>query len=44
MVLTMIDDKICNTITSTLSAQDCCVCGAAPKPKNHIDETVKKLG
>jgi hypothetical protein len=31
MVLTMIDGKICNAVTSTTSAQVCYVCGAAPK-------------
>jgi hypothetical protein len=42
MVLTMIDGKICNAVTSTTSAQVCYVCGAAPKQMNSIDEIVKK--
>ena len=37
MVLTMIDGKICNAVTSTTSAQVCYVCGAAPKQMNRID-------
>lgn len=42
MVLTMIDGKICNVITSTSSAQVCYVCGAAPKRMNLIDEIFKR--
>jgi hypothetical protein len=42
MVLTLIDGKICNAVTSTSSAQVCYVCGAAPKQMNRIDEIVKR--
>jgi hypothetical protein len=41
-VLTMIDGKICNAVTSTSSAQVCYLYGAAPKQMNLIDETVKR--
>jgi hypothetical protein len=41
MVLTMIDGKICNAVTSTF-APVCYVCGAAPKQMNHIHEIVKR--
>jgi hypothetical protein len=42
MVLTMIDGKICNAVTSTPSAQVCYICSAAPKQMNHVDEIVKR--
>jgi hypothetical protein len=42
MVLTMIDGKICNAVTSKSSAQICYVCGAAPKQMNPIDDIVKR--
>jgi hypothetical protein len=42
MVLTMIDGKICNAVTSTSSAQVCYLYGAAPTQMNRIDEIVKK--
>jgi hypothetical protein len=38
----MIDGKTCNVVTSTTSAQDCYVCGAAPKQVNRIDEIVTR--
>jgi hypothetical protein len=40
MVLTMTDGKICAAVTSTSSAQVCYVCGAAPKHRKCINETV----
>jgi hypothetical protein len=42
IVLTMIDGKICNAVTSTSYAQVCYVCGAAPKQMNRIAEIVKR--
>jgi hypothetical protein len=41
VMLTVIDGKICNAVTSTTSAQVCYVCGAAPKQINRIDGIVK---
>jgi hypothetical protein len=42
MVLTMIDGKIRNAVTSTSSTHGCYVCGAAPKQMNRIDVIVKR--
>jgi hypothetical protein len=42
MVLTMIDGKTCNAVTSPSSAQVYYVCGAAPRQINRIDEIVKR--
>ena len=41
MALTVIDGKICNAITSTPSAQVCCICGAASKQVNRIVKSLK---
>ena len=38
MLLTMIDGKVCNALTSTASAQRCYLCGVTPKAMNNIDE------
>jgi hypothetical protein len=43
MVLTLIQDKICNVITSTSPAQVCYVCGAAPKEMNNIVKLFKDM-
>lgn len=43
MLLTMIDGKICNAITSTLSTQRCYICGATPKDMNKLDLIEKKI-
>lgn len=34
LVLTMVDGKVCNSLTNTLSAQRCYICGATPKEMN----------
>jgi hypothetical protein len=38
----MIDDKVCNAITSTKSAAKCYLCGATYKEFNNIDVMLKK--
>ncbi|XP_076385284.1 uncharacterized protein LOC143264017 [Megachile rotundata] len=37
MILTMIDNKICNSITNTSSAMPCYICGATPTDMNNLD-------
>lgn len=37
IVMTMVDGKVINSITST-SSQICYVCGAKPKEMNRLDE------
>lgn len=36
MLLTMIDGKICNTLTETSSSQKCFICGATPSMMNDL--------
>lgn len=42
MCLTMIDGKVCNTLTSTKSSQTCYICHATPKQMNvlNFDEKI----
>lgn len=40
--LTMIDGKVCNSLTETASAQRCLVCGSTSKEFNNIDSMLKK--
>ena len=40
LLLTMVDGKVCNAMTSTASAQTCYVCGAKPTQMNNIDEVM----
>jgi hypothetical protein len=40
--LTMIGGKVCNALTSTLSSQKCCVCGATPTEMNKLDVSTRK--
>ena len=42
LVMTMVDVKVVNTLTSTSSAQRCYICGATPKFMNNIDEVIKR--
>jgi len=42
LALTMINGKVCNAVSSTLSAQRCYLCGATSKQFNQIDEIIKK--
>lgn len=43
MLVTMIDGKVCNAITSTASAQTCYVCGATPKEMNDLEKVSKRI-
>lgn len=36
LLLTMVDGKVCNTLTDTRSSQMCFICGATPKVMNTI--------
>lgn len=38
MLLTMVDGKVCNSLTETASSQTCYICGATPKTMN-LDST-----
>ncbi|XP_034192452.2 uncharacterized protein LOC117609839 [Osmia lignaria lignaria] len=42
LALTMIDGKVCNAITGTLSTQRCYLCGATSKDFNDIDAVLQK--
>lgn len=42
MSFTMIDGKVCNAISGTISAQRCFLCEATPKQFNDIDAMLKK--
>lgn len=42
MMLTMIDGKVCNALTSTKSAQRCYLCGATSKDFNDIDALLQR--
>lgn len=41
LILTMVDGKVCNAMTST-SSQNCYVCGATPKMMNQLDALAAK--
>lgn len=41
MLMTMVDGKICNTITST-SSQCCYICGASPSQMNDLNAVLKR--
>jgi hypothetical protein len=40
--LTMIDGKVYNALTSTLSSQKCYICGATPTEMNKLDVSSRK--
>lgn len=42
LALTMIDGKVCNAVSSTLSTLRCYLCGATSKQFNQIDEIIQK--
>lgn len=42
LVLTMIDGKVCNSITNTLSSMRCYLCGATSKEFNDIDKMLQR--
>lgn len=42
LILTMIDNKICNILTETKSAMRCYLCGASPKDMNNLDIVEEK--
>lgn len=41
LVLTMVDGKVCNSLTDTSSAQKCYLCGSTPKLMNNIDKALE---
>lgn len=41
MKLTMVDGKVCNSLTGTSSSQVCYICGATPK-MNDLEQVIKK--
>lgn len=43
LFLTMVDGKICNNLTDTMSTQSCYVCGAKPKEMNDLKKITEKL-
>lgn len=42
LALTMVDGKVCNSLTSTASSQRCYLCGATSKEFNDIDNILKR--
>ena len=40
MQLTMVDGKVCNTISETASTQRCYICGLTSKDFNNIDKVL----
>ena len=43
MALTMVDNKICNVITNTISAMRCYICNAKPTEMNNLDLVNSKV-
>ncbi|XP_043471258.1 uncharacterized protein LOC122504283 [Leptopilina heterotoma] len=43
LALTMVDGKVCNSLTSTSSAQKCYLCQSTSKEFNNIDAMLKKV-
>lgn len=43
LVLTMVDGKVCNTLTETRSTQSCYICSAKPSEMNDLQNVTKKL-
>jgi len=42
LLFTMIDNKICNIMTNTLSSMKCYICGASPKEMNDLNLIKRK--
>lgn len=42
MILTMIDGKVCQALTGTLSASTCVICGAKPSEMNNLSKLKNK--
>lgn len=42
LILAMVDGKVCNAITETMSTQRCFICGATAKQFNNIDEMISR--
>lgn len=43
LLFTMIDNKICNIMTNTLSSMKCYLCGASPKEMNDLNSMKRKI-
>lgn len=43
LVLTMVDGKVCHTLTETKSTQSCYICSGKPSEMNNIQNVTKKL-
>lgn len=42
MLMTMVDGKVCNSVTSTKSAQRCYICGATSSQMNDIEKSISR--
>lgn len=42
MLLTMVDGKVCQTLSNTASASTCYICGANPSQMNNLDQVRQK--
>lgn len=42
LIFSMVDGKVCNSVTETTSAQRCFICGATSKEFNDIDEMLAR--
>lgn len=43
LLLTMIDGKICSTVTGSTSTMNCYICRAKPTEMNHLDLVARKI-